>query len=127
MLEHAGETGASSRGFQPGRPRSFPAGSTGLNAPGRPDNTSRAALNLSEAATSSSAQLGKTQPEVVNPGSTGELLPYACEDCGLRFKDAPSRNRHQTLMHYSSEGREEEEEGPRKELSSGDTTPEQRV
>ncbi|KAF3839940.1 hypothetical protein F7725_018657 [Dissostichus mawsoni] len=38
-------------------------------------------------------------------------LLYACEDCGLRFKDAPSRNRHQTLMHYSSEGREEEGRG----------------
>lgn len=30
---------------------------------------------------------------------------YTCEDCGLHFKDAPSRNRHQTLAHYFSDGR----------------------
>nr|XP_057940303.1 zinc finger protein OZF-like isoform X1 [Doryrhamphus excisus] len=35
-------------------------------------------------------------------------LMYACEDCGLRFKDAPSRNRHQSQVHYSSEGSVEE-------------------
>ncbi|XP_050987152.1 zinc finger protein 696 [Labeo rohita] len=37
-----------------------------------------------------------------------EALPYACEDCGQRFPDAPSRNRHQTLQHYSKEEREKE-------------------
>ncbi len=59
----------------------------------------------------------KSQSERANPGSDREGLLYACEDCGLRFKDAPSRNRHQTLMHYSSEGREEEE-GQIKELNT---------
>ncbi|XP_016387754.1 zinc finger protein 696-like [Sinocyclocheilus rhinocerous] len=38
-----------------------------------------------------------------------EALPYTCEDCGQRFPDAPSRNRHQTLQHYSKEEREKEE------------------
>ncbi|KAG5271067.1 hypothetical protein AALO_G00175520 [Alosa alosa] len=37
-------------------------------------------------------------------GRVGKVLAYACEDCGLRFADAPSRNRHQSLEHYSSEG-----------------------
>ncbi|XP_043117818.1 zinc finger protein 835 isoform X2 [Puntigrus tetrazona] len=44
-----------------------------------------------------------------------DALPYACEDCGQRFPDAPSRNRHQTLQHYSKEDRE-------KEASSSDKT-----
>ncbi|KAM8826369.1 uncharacterized protein ACB058_019689 isoform 1-T1 [Synchiropus picturatus] len=48
------------------------------------------------------------QPSGALKGGDGEdgvpdRLPYTCEDCGLRFKDAPSRNRHQTLAHYSSE------------------------
>uniref|UniRef100_A0A8C2CF56 Si:ch211-79k12.2 n=1 Tax=Cyprinus carpio TaxID=7962 RepID=A0A8C2CF56_CYPCA len=38
-----------------------------------------------------------------------DALLYACEDCGQRFPDAPSRNRHQTLQHYSKEEREKEE------------------
>lgn len=59
----------------------------------------------------------KSQSEGANPGGNREGLLYACEDCGLRFKDAPSRNRHQTLVHYSSEGRQEEG-GQRKELST---------
>ncbi|XP_026863067.2 zinc finger protein 696 isoform X1 [Electrophorus electricus] len=42
-------------------------------------------------------------------------LPYTCEDCGRRFRDAPSRNKHQALEHYSSEEAGQEagqEEGP---------------
>lgn len=34
---------------------------------------------------------------------SGSTLMYACEDCGLRFADAPSRNRHQSQEHYSTE------------------------
>ncbi|KAF4103232.1 hypothetical protein G5714_016115 [Onychostoma macrolepis] len=45
-----------------------------------------------------------------------EALPYACEDCGQRFPDAPSRNRHQTLQHYSKEEREKEERSSDKTL-----------
>ncbi|KAL6489377.1 hypothetical protein MHYP_G00031180 [Metynnis hypsauchen] len=36
-------------------------------------------------------------------------LPYACEDCGMRFPDAPSRNKHQALQHYSTEEAGQEE------------------
>ncbi|XP_024246902.1 zinc finger protein 501-like isoform X2 [Oncorhynchus tshawytscha] len=44
------------------------------------------------------------------PGSSreGRAQLYTCEDCGLLFRDAPSRNRHQTVVHYSTEGVEEE-------------------
>lgn len=42
------------------------------------------------------------------PGSrkegTGRIQMYECEDCGLRFRDAPSRNKHQAQVHYSTEG-----------------------
>ncbi|KAG7277180.1 hypothetical protein CRUP_021720 [Coryphaenoides rupestris] len=31
---------------------------------------------------------------------------YACEDCGQGFKDAPSRNRHQNLVHYTDQVQE---------------------
>ncbi|XP_077577198.1 uncharacterized protein LOC144199433 [Stigmatopora nigra] len=30
-------------------------------------------------------------------------LAYVCEDCGLRFKDAPTRNKHQATVHYSAD------------------------
>lgn len=63
---------------------------------------------------------GKSQSAGENPGSNREELLYACEDCGLRFKDAPSRNRHQSLVHYTSEGREGDmqEDRQRKEVTS---------
>ncbi|XP_051576261.1 zinc finger protein 629-like [Myxocyprinus asiaticus] len=68
---------------------------------------------------SSLNQIRFRQMEERNPSIKGQLsgdgdkraLPYACEDCGQRFSDAPSRNRHQTLQHYSTEERETEEGG----------------
>ncbi|KAB5587155.1 hypothetical protein PHYPO_G00009630 [Pangasianodon hypophthalmus] len=36
-------------------------------------------------------------------------LPYECEDCGMRFHDALSRNRHQALQHYSTEEEDQSE------------------
>ncbi|XP_056236797.1 endothelial zinc finger protein induced by tumor necrosis factor alpha isoform X1 [Seriola aureovittata] len=108
--EHAGEAGAgvtyrgaAGRGYPPGHPKTFPSASVGLNTLNRPDSDSRTAPNSRDPPASTAAQ-----SEARNPGSNREGLLYACEDCGLRFKDAPSRNRHQTLVHYSSDGREEE-------------------
>ncbi|KAG5856196.1 hypothetical protein ANANG_G00005470 [Anguilla anguilla] len=62
-------------------------------------------------------------------GRDRKQLVYACEDCGLRFRDALSRNKHQELEHYPNpedEGEEEgEEEGvelsPEKEGGMGET------
>ncbi|XP_051262501.1 zinc finger protein ZFP2 [Dicentrarchus labrax] len=140
--EHTGEAGAggatrgpAGRGYPPGRPRTFPLPGVGLNTPNSPDSNSQTAPNSRDSPVSTAAHPGstllgsnegKSQSEGANPGSNREGLLYACEDCGLCFKDAPSRNRHQTLMHYSSEGREEEEEeeeeeeGQRKELSTNE-------
>lgn len=109
MSENAGEAGAGGaycggvgRGFPPGNPRSFPLPVASVNAPNRPESDSSTALNTRDPPASTAAQ---SQAE--NSRGNREKLLYACEDCGLRFKDAPSRNRHQTLVHYS-EGREEE-------------------
>ncbi|XP_042279384.1 zinc finger protein 696 [Thunnus maccoyii] len=123
--EHAGEAGgayrgSAGRGCPPGRPRTFPPASTGLNTPNSSDSNSHTALTSREPPLSTALLGGdesKSQSEGANPGGNREGLLYACEDCGLRFKDAPSRNRHQTLVHYSSEGRQEEG-GQRKELST---------
>ncbi|XP_060937325.1 zinc finger protein 586 [Limanda limanda] len=104
-FENAGEAGAggahrgaAGRGF----PRTSPPASVGRIAPNRTDSESHPTATSRESAESTAA-------EARNPGSNRERLLYVCEDCGLRFKDAPSRNRHQTLEHYSSEGRDEEE------------------
>lgn len=129
--EHAGEAGGTSRGpagggYPPGRPRLFPPARGGLNTPNSQDSTSHTAPHSGDSPVLNSAHPGsalsssnesKSQSEGANLSSNRGGLLYACEDCGLRFKDAPSRNRHQTLMHYSSEGREEEE-GQRKESST---------
>ncbi|XP_055359396.1 zinc finger protein 135 isoform X2 [Betta splendens] len=101
------------RGYSPGRPRNFPSANIGLITPNSPDNNSHAASNSRDSPAPTAAQV-----EGAKPGGNKEGLPYACEDCGLRFKDAPSRNRHQTLMHYSSEVREDEEGGPKERLNT---------
>ncbi|XP_020353007.2 oocyte zinc finger protein XlCOF22-like [Oncorhynchus kisutch] len=51
---------------------------------------------------------GRAEPD---SSREGRAQLYTCEDCGLRFGDAPSRNRHQTLEHYSIEGVEEDDLG----------------
>ncbi|KAG9334600.1 hypothetical protein JZ751_007421 [Albula glossodonta] len=61
-----------------------------------------------------SSRGGKTEvpPQGRPPGAGKDrkgLLPYACEDCGQRFRDAPSRNKHQELEHYPDP--EDQEEG----------------
>ncbi|XP_030640406.1 zinc finger protein 79 isoform X2 [Chanos chanos] len=91
------------------------------NSVGRP---SLAGANASSASDSLSIHLGPEHQARSKPveeknsankeeGSGRETekgaLPYACEDCGLRFRDALSRNRHQMLEHYSTEEAEREE------------------
>ncbi|KAJ4931175.1 hypothetical protein JOQ06_025473 [Pogonophryne albipinna] len=113
------DRGPAGRSCQPGRPRTFP----GLNTPNSLDTNSQ--TNPRECPVSAVAHPGnesESQSGKTNPGTSRGGLLYACEDCGLRFKDAPSRNRHQTLMHYSSEGREEEE-GRGVEMSTNKRVP----
>uniref|UniRef100_A0A1A7WWC7 C2H2-type domain-containing protein n=1 Tax=Iconisemion striatum TaxID=60296 RepID=A0A1A7WWC7_9TELE len=112
--EHDGE--ARAEGCSPGRPRSLPRTSVGLSMLNSLESESREASNslgsseLLPADRGSSQLSGNRSTSQEGAKSHREELLYACEDCGLRFKDAPSRNKHQTLVHYSHEGREDEEE-----------------
>ncbi|XP_069041437.1 zinc finger protein 135 [Lepisosteus oculatus] len=54
---------------------------------------------------------GPSSPPAPPPAPPAPVLPYACEDCGLRFGDALSRNRHQKLQHYADQEEEEERRG----------------
>ncbi|XP_057689557.1 zinc finger protein 70 isoform X2 [Corythoichthys intestinalis] len=74
---------AGSTGVQLGRPRAYPPAS---GAPSQTENRS-GFVQLVETATEGES----TRPI------------YVCEDCGLRFKDAPARNKHQAIVHYSAE------------------------
>ncbi|XP_047216555.1 zinc finger protein interacting with ribonucleoprotein K isoform X1 [Girardinichthys multiradiatus] len=120
--EHDGEARAKPTGCSPGRPRTLRPPRVELasqNSPHRasPPNplSSSEPISTNHGSIPLSGNESRSQAEAV--GSLREGLPYGCEDCGLRFKDAPSRNRHQTLVHYSNEGREEENQGQRKEFS----------
>uniref|UniRef100_A0A3P8TRU4 Si:ch211-79k12.2 n=2 Tax=Amphiprion percula TaxID=161767 RepID=A0A3P8TRU4_AMPPE len=119
--EHSREGGAGSvyrgpadRGCPPGRPRTLPPTTIGLNSPNSTDDDSNAAPHSGDnselIASHPSSALFERKSQSEGAAGNRDGLLYACEDCGLRFKDAPSRNRHQTLVHYSHEGREEEEE-----------------
>lgn len=50
---------------------------------------------------------------------------YSCEDCGRRFQDAPSRNRHQALEHYSGLEGEDEGEGKGNGMNTGTVQPQE--
>lgn len=123
--EHTGEAGTD-RSCPPGRPRTLPSNSVRQNIPNSPDSNLHAASgSLSSSELSAAHSHGPALLEgKTDGGRHREGLLYACEDCGLRFKDAPSRNRHQTVAHYSNEQRdeeedeEEEEEGQRKEFNT---------
>ncbi|KAM9852143.1 uncharacterized protein ACBR49_005259 [Aulostomus maculatus] len=117
--EEAAYRGAEGQGVSPGRPRNLK-----LNTTNNPDSNAQAALNLREPQLSTRPHYApnagnESLSEGANPGRNREGLLYACEDCGMCFKDAPSRNRHQSQVHYSSDGGQEEG-ARRKELSTND-------
>nr|XP_015804449.2 zinc finger protein 252 [Nothobranchius furzeri] len=111
-LEHDGEGRAES--CSPGRPRRLSRPSVGVNMLNSLESDSRetpSSLRSSDlvlADQGSSRLVENRSTSQVGAESHREELLYTCEDCGLRFKDAPSRNSHQTLVHYSHEGRQEE-------------------
>lgn len=95
------QRGAASRSYPPSYPGNFPLASH--NMTGSSNSDSNPPANLRVLAEPTAAQ---SDPRKQNSNREGGQ--YLCEDCGLRFKDAPSRNRHQTLVHYSSEVRGDE-------------------
>lgn len=64
-------------------------------------------------------------PDNANQGIRARLV-YTCEDCGLQFKDAPSRNKHQILIHYISENSEDDDGQTKTTEKPGDNGGEQR-
>ncbi|XP_034031022.1 endothelial zinc finger protein induced by tumor necrosis factor alpha isoform X2 [Thalassophryne amazonica] len=112
-------TGEAAAGSPPGRPRTFPSTNPRPNTHNIPESNSHSTLNTRDASAVMAPHLGSdllgrnsgdSQSEGSKTDSNRETLMYVCEDCGLRFKDAPSRNQHQTLVHYSSEQMEDESE-----------------
>uniref|UniRef100_A0A3P9NQD4 Si:ch211-79k12.2 n=1 Tax=Poecilia reticulata TaxID=8081 RepID=A0A3P9NQD4_POERE len=100
-----GEARPKPTGCSPGRPRTLPSSSGGpvtvrASAPDPLSSTELIPTNHSRIPTSGN----ESRSPAEGAGGSREELPYACEDCGLRFKDAPTRNRHQTLVHYSHDG-----------------------
>ncbi|KAM4568280.1 uncharacterized protein V3H82_012490 [Fundulus diaphanus] len=123
--EHDGEARAKPTGSSPGRPRTLPATAVGRASQDGPGGSSAPNPLSSQLIPPDHASLplggDESRSQAEAAGGHSERLPYACEDCGLRFKDAPSRNRHQTLVHYSHEGQEEDNRGQRKEFSSSES------
>lgn len=117
---YRGPTGHGHSPVAAGRPRTSSSTNVGLNSRNSPERDPHTTLSSRVPPAPSAGpprpvpsvtSNAKPQPQRANPDSSREGLMYACEDCGLRFKDAPSRNRHQTLEHYSSEGGEGDTQG----------------
>ncbi|GAA6109991.1 zinc finger protein 569 [Tachysurus ichikawai] len=84
------------------------------NSVGRPSlTTSSSEVQQKQTNQAASAQPLEHRPFPSRKNSEGEevrsSLPYGCEDCGMRFQDALSRNRHQALQHYSTEAEDQSE------------------
>lgn len=121
LVQHAGEAGAgrppqrTSNSHHPsGPPGDFPSAALGWNPPDNPESSAQATVSFSRESPGSpgAAGLGRrgSDPPIdnTNQGSRARL-GYTCEDCGLQFKDAPSRNKHQILAHYISENSEDDD------------------
>ncbi|KAK3551859.1 hypothetical protein QTP70_030232 [Hemibagrus guttatus] len=84
------------------------------NSVGRPSLASSSSeVQQKQSDQAASAQPLEHRPLPSRKNSEGEevrsSLPYGCEDCGMRFQDALSRNRHQALQHYSTEEEDQSE------------------
>lgn len=110
MVQHVGEAGAG-RASQRTPDRVYPPGELPSAALGwnPPDDS---AVGRDSPGLPSVSELGRREG---NPPPGGQARPvYTCEDCGLQFKDAPSRNKHQILIHYISESGEDADGGQTK-------------
>lgn len=99
------EEGSAGRGSHLGRPRTVSCPNVQINTSNSSNmNCSKIIMPQPVSAQSNESDI-KPQAEGRNSADHRAALLYTCEDCGLRFKDAPSRNRHQALVHYFSDGR----------------------
>ncbi|XP_072316346.1 uncharacterized protein [Eucyclogobius newberryi] len=103
LIPEGQDEGSASRGSHLGRPRTVSSPSIQImNSSNLSSSKIVAPLNIS---TPSGGNDKKSEVAVALSDDHRVPLLYTCEDCGLRFKDAPSRNRHQTLAHYFSADR----------------------
>ncbi|XP_028325955.1 zinc finger protein 239 isoform X2 [Gouania willdenowi] len=103
------------RNCSPGRPKTSSSSSIRTITPEKPFYTPQKPVNTSIPMRESEH---KSQAEGEKMGFQRQGLLYECEDCGQRFKDAPSRNRHQTLVHYSQDKEKGQESDPHCEGSA---------
>lgn len=119
VVQHVGEAGAgraSQRTSHPlypsGPPGNFPSATLGWNPPDNSESSTHATVSRDSPGLPSVAGLSRREsnppPDNADQGSRARLV-YTCEDCGLQFKDAPSRNKHQILIHYISENSEDDD------------------
>lgn len=118
LVQHVGEAGAGGASqrtpdsFYPSPPGIFPLGTLGVNPHGNSKSNSSATVGRDPPGLQSLAGLGcrdiNPQPDDTIQSSRARPV-YTCEDCGLQFKDAPSRNKHQILIHYISENSEDDD------------------
>uniref|UniRef100_A0AAV2MDI8 C2H2-type domain-containing protein n=1 Tax=Knipowitschia caucasica TaxID=637954 RepID=A0AAV2MDI8_KNICA len=107
LIPESPDEGSASRGSNLGRPRTVPSPSLQKNS----SNTSPNKIIMPPNVSAQREDKGK-KPEVGVALSDPNRVPlvYTCEDCGLHFKDALSRNRHQSVVHYFSDRSSGEEE-----------------
>lgn len=114
VVQHIGEAQTTPDRLCPsGPPGNCPSATLGWNPPDNPEHSTHAAVSRdSSGGLPSVAGLSRREsnppPDNANRGSRARLM-YTCEDCGLQFKDALSRNKHQILIHYVSENSEEDD------------------
>ncbi|KAK0152780.1 Zinc finger protein 239 [Merluccius polli] len=106
--EAAGRSAAGTQYREPGNP-GFPSTSAGRPRSGHPAGGAGEA-SMAPGGPAAQGASGKAHSDGAHAGGHKDSLMYACEDCGQCFKDAPSRNRHQNLVHYTEEGKEDQED-----------------
>lgn len=127
LVQHVGEAGASHRtsdSVYPSPPGIFPSVALGADPHDNSKSDSSATVGRDPPGFQSLAGLGcrDSNPQPDNTIQSSRARPvYTCEDCGLQFKDAPSRNKHQILIHYISENSEDDDGRSKTSENDGDS------
>lgn len=129
LVQHAGEAGAggasqrTADSVYPAPPGIFPAVTLEVNPHQNSKSDSSTRVGRAPPGLQSLAGLGcrdsNAQPDNTIQSSRARPV-YTCEDCGMQFKDAPSRNKHQILIHYISENSEDDDGRSKTTQNDGD-------
>lgn len=129
LVQHVGEAGAggasqrTSDSVYPSPPGTFPSATLGVNPHDNSKSNSSTTVGRDPPGSQSLAGLGcrDSNPQPDNTIHSSRARPvYTCEDCGLQFKDALSRNKHQILIHYISENSEDDDGRSKTAENGGD-------